>query len=262
MSIYFAGIDVGSRTCKGVIIDTEGKIISTGLLKTGVECKKNAYKLFQNILDNVGIDKSQVKFVVGTGYGRNNIEFAQKKITEITCHARGAHYLFPEIRGLVDIGGQDSKVIRLDEKGRVLDFSMNDKCAAGTGRFLEMMALTMDLTLDEMGKLAKMAKQRVSLSSVCTVFAESEIITYIHEGVAQEDIIAGLCESVANRVMELAKKVKISFPVAMTGGVAKNLGVVKALEKKFGFPLKIPKTPQLVGALGAALLAKEYYQAI
>ncbi|MGM0472136.1 MAG: acyl-CoA dehydratase activase [Bacillota bacterium] len=249
-------MDVGSRTCKGVIIDQTNNLWATVVKKSGIESQENAYRTLEELLSQLGIDQEDIVSIVATGYGRGNVEFADRNVTEITCHARGAHFLFPEIAGLIDIGGQDSKVIKLDDQGQVIDFAMNDKCAAGTGKFLEVMAETLEVPLTEMGSLAQEAEDGIKLSSICTVFAESEVISHIHQGVSQEEIVAGLCNSVVNKVMSQAERVRLTPPLAMTGGVAKNGGVVQALERALDTQLLISDDPQIVGALGAALLAK------
>jgi predicted CoA-substrate-specific enzyme activase len=186
---YFGGLDIGSRTSKVVIIDQKGKLIASQLINSGPKSREKVKEIFVELQEEI---EGEVRSIISTGYGRSNIEFADQKVTEITCHAKGINYLFPEAKGLIDIGGQDSKVIKLDESGQVANFSMNDKCAAGTGKFLEMMALTLDVDIDELGSLANRAQDKTSLSSVCTVFAESEVISHIHEGVPVENIVAGL----------------------------------------------------------------------
>ncbi|ADL13779.1 acyl-CoA dehydratase activase [Acetohalobium arabaticum] len=251
---YFGGFDIGSRTCKGIIIDHSGELVTYRVIKTGPDNKERAKKIFEELQVEI---ESEVEEVVSTGYGRNNIEFADQEITEITCHARGINFLFPEVEVLIDIGGQDSKVIELDQAGKVINFSMNNKCAAGTGKFLEMMALTLDIDINRLGELAKKSDEPISLSNVCSVFAESEVISHLHSGVKIENIVGGLCNSVANQIMKQVKSIGKSESIAMSGGVAKNSGVVKALEKKLNQNLKVADKPQLVGALGAALLARE-----
>ncbi len=251
---YFGGLDIGSRTCKGVVIDENGELVASQIIKTGPKSKQKAKKIFINLQEKID---SKVEKIVSTGYGRDNIEFANQEVTEITCHAKGISHLLPEIEVLIDIGGQDSKVIKLTESGQVVNFSMNDKCAAGTGKFLEMMALTLELDIDRLGKLAEEADDPINLSSVCTVFAESEVISQLHEGVEIENIVGGLCNSVADQVMKQVRSIGIADSMAMSGGVAKNKGVVRALEAKLSQPLKVAVKPQLVGALGAALLARD-----
>ena len=203
------------------------------------------------------MDVGQIGRVVATGYGRIAVPFASKKVTEITCHARGAYHLFPQTRTVIDIGGQDSKVIRLGKDGRVVDFVMNDKCAAGTGRFLEVMARALEVSLEDMGRLSDLARERLTISSMCTVFAESEVVSLIAEGHPKEDIIRGLHDAVSERVAGMAERVGLENGVTMTGGVAKNAGVVRSLEERLGVKISRPEEPQIVGALGAALIAAD-----
>ncbi|GAW93803.1 acyl-CoA dehydratase activase [Calderihabitans maritimus] len=254
---FFAGIDIGSQTSKAVIINEQKEIVSRWILKTGADARGVAEKIFEQVLSHVGLSKKDVTYCVGTGYGRANIPYADKQITEITCHAKGALYFFPGARSVIDVGGQDSKVIKLDKNGKVLDFSMNEKCAAGTGRFLEVMAQVLEITLAEMGRLALQSTNKIHISNTCTVFAESEVISQIHAGTPKSDIIAGLCEAIVSRLKNQAHRLKITRPVVMTGGVARNEGVVRALEEALSCEILVPEEPQIAGAVGAALLAKE-----
>ena len=208
-------------------------------------------------LKDAGLQREDIDAMVTTGYGRTAISDGDKSITEITCHARGAHFLNPEVRTVIDIGGQDSKVIRLDENGAVANFVMNDKCAAGTGRFLEMMARTMEMSLDDMGKAGLSYKEDITISSMCTVFAESEVVSLIAQNKATDDIVHGLNKAVASKTAALAKRVGGEERYMMTGGVSKNQGLVKTLEEKLGTTLVISDKAQLCGALGAALFAKD-----
>ena len=210
---------------------------------------------FKQALTASGIVKSDVARVVATGYGRGSIDFAAKSVTEITCHAIGARKLFHEARTVIDIGGQDSKVIRLAKDGRVDDFAMNDKCAAGTGRFLEVMARSLDTDLQSLGRLSTLSREDVRISSTCTVFAESEVVALVAKGTAKEDIIRGLHRSVAERIYAMVARLRAEGPFVMTGGVAKNSGVVAALEERLKTRLLLPDEPQIVGALGAAIVA-------
>jgi predicted CoA-substrate-specific enzyme activase len=200
---------------------------------------------------------ASVDQIVSTGYGRNNVDLAHKKITEIMCHAAGAWHFLPKTKSVIDIGGQDSKFIRLGEDGGVSDFVMNDKCAAGTGRFLEVMARALELNLEDFGKLSLMAKKPAKISSMCTVFAESEVISLISKGESRENIIAGIHESIASRMVSMMGRARVEKPVVMTGGVAKNIGIQTALEKKLGVKIDIPGTAQVNGAIGAALLGQK-----
>ncbi len=203
---------------------------------------------------------SDIKYIVATGYGRVSAPFANKTVTEITCHGRGAHFISPEIRTVIDIGGQDAKVVSLGEDGRVIDFVMNDKCASGTGRFLESAAqLVLHVPLEDLGRLSSLATNICKISSTCTVFAQTEIVSLLAAGESKENVIAGLHSSIANRVISMAKRVGVKPIVMMTGGVAKNIGVRKALESDLNTEVIIPNgiDPQLVGALGAAIIANE-----
>jgi predicted CoA-substrate-specific enzyme activase len=211
--------------------------------------------VYEELLTELGIEKSGVGRVVSTGYGRNSVKFMDKAMTEIICHGAGAHYLNPRARSVIDIGGQDSKAIVLDEKGKVKNFAMNDKCAAGTGRFLEVMARALEVDLDGFGALSLGASNPSRISSLCTVFAESEVISLISKGEKRENIIAGIHESIAARIAAMANRLRIAPLVVMTGGVAKNIGVVKALEKKIGMAVEVSEYAQVNGAIGAAILA-------
>jgi predicted CoA-substrate-specific enzyme activase len=254
---YFAGIDIGSLTCDAAIIDESAKVVSSAIVLTGARSRSAIENAYAQALENAGLSSEQVAGLISTGYGRDQVHGRLKSITEISCHARGASFLFPNTHLILDIGGQDSKTIRVGDNGHVLDFAMNDKCAAGTGRFFEVMARALEIDLDDMGKLAARAKNKLSISSMCTVFAESEVVSLVARGEPVEDIVAGLCRAVAERTRALAQRVGISPEVTMTGGVAKNLGVVRALEELIGQKFNIPAEPQIVGALGAALFARE-----
>lgn len=252
--MYFAGIDIGSTMTKIVIMDDE--INSQVIGPTGAEHRHLANKVMEEALSKAGIAFDELTYVVATGYGRINVPFADKQITEITCHAKGVSSIFPSARTVIDIGGQDAKGIKI-AGGKVVNFVMNDKCAAGTGRFLEVIADALGLKLEEMGELSLQSKEKVRISSTCTIFAEQEVVSKIADGVPIEDILAGLHEAIASRVFHMAEKMKIEKDVAMTGGVAKNVGMVKALEDQLGFPVLIAREPLLTGAIGAAILGKE-----
>lgn len=249
-----AGIDIGSITAKAAVLE-DGNILGSKVIHTGYNSSLAGKKVIQELLDEIGITMDDLEAVVSTGYGRNNVEFATKAITEISCHGTGVHFLDPDIRFIIDIGGQDSKVIRIDDNGRVVNFAMNDKCAAGTGRFLEVMAQALEVDLDEFGKLCLKSEAPAKISSICTVFAESEIISLIGRGETRENITAGIHESVASRVAGLARRVGVVKPVMMTGGVAKNIGALKALEDKLATAIKVSPHAQVNGAIGAAVLA-------
>jgi (R)-2-hydroxyacyl-CoA dehydratese activating ATPase len=249
------GIDVGSITAKAAVA-RDGAVIADKLILTGYNARHAGEKVFDAIMKQTGIDSTAVVKIIATGYGRNSVSIADKAVTEITCHAAGAHFLNPEVRSVIDIGGQDSKAIVLDESGNVTNFAMNDKCAAGTGRFLEVMSKALEVDLDDFGSFSLNADAPSKISSLCTVFAESEVISLISKGEKRENIIAGIHESIAARVVAMANRTGLKPPIMMTGGVAKNIGVVKALEKKIGRQIEVSPQSQLTGAIGAALIAQ------
>ena len=249
------GIDVGSITTKAAVVK-DGKLISDRIVTTGYNAKTAGKKIFDEIIAELDIDGSSIKRIISTGYGRKSLKFADKAVTEITCHAVGAHYLNPRVRSVIDVGGQDSKAISIDENGGVKDFAMNDKCAAGTGRFLEVMARALEVDLENFGNLSITADRPSKISSLCTVFAESEVISLISQGEKRENIIAGIHESIAARVSAMANRVGIKAPIMMTGGVAKNVGVLRALETKLGQAIEVSEKTQVTGAIGAALIAQ------
>ncbi len=250
-----AGIDIGSLSTDTVILNEKKTIISSCVIPTGANSKEAAEDSFQRALKLGDLQPAEVEYIVSTGYGRAIVPFADDQVTEITCHGKGASFLNSEVRTVIDIGGQDSKVIKLGREGRVLDFVMNDKCAAGTGRFLEVMARALEVPLADMGKISLKSEKSVSVSSMCTVFAESEVVSLIAAGNSKEDILNGIHQAIANRIIGLVERVGMGQAVCMSGGVAKNIGVIKALEDKLGIELIRPAEPQLVGALGAALIA-------
>ncbi len=253
-SQYFAGVDIGSTMTKVVIMNRA--ILASVIGPTGPEHRKLANRVMEEALAKARLSFDEITYVVATGYGRINVPFADKQITEISCHARGVSYLLPKVRTVIDIGGQDSKAIKLQD-GRAVDFVMNDKCAAGTGRFLEVTAESLGVKLEDMGKLSLKAKNKVEIGSTCTVFAAQEMVSKLSEGAALPDIIAGLHEAIASRVYGMARRLKIEREVAMTGGGAKNIGLVRALEAKLGYSVLVPPEPLLTGAIGAALLGKD-----
>ena len=249
------GIDVGSISAKAAVIEN-GNLLAGKVILTGYNAKNAGKHVFESLLEEQGIKPEAVDRIVATGYGRNSVDFADKAITEITCHAAGAHFQDPAVRSVIDIGGQDSKAISMDSAGRVSDFAMNDKCAAGTGRFLEVMARALEVDLDAFGKMSLQADSPAAISSLCTVFAESEVISLIARGEKRENIIAGIHESIGSRVLAMAKRVGVTEPVMMTGGVAKNSGVVRALEHKIGHKIVVSPKSQVTGAIGAAMLGQ------
>lgn len=254
--MYTAGIDIGSISTKAVIM-RDGQLLASRVILTGYNAENAGKKVFDAVLDDLQISASAITRIVATGYGRKGLAMADKSITEIMCHATGARYLNPLIRSIIDIGGQDSKAILLDDRGKVANFAMNDKCAAGTGRFLEVMARALEVDLDELGRMSLKADLPARISSLCTVFAESEIISLIAKGEKRANIIAGIHESICVRVLAMANRIGIKSPVMMTGGVAKNIGVVRAFEKAIGSPIEVSDYAQVNGAIGAALLAQD-----
>jgi len=248
------GIDIGSITTKAAILKN-GHLILEQIIPTGYNAEKAALSIYKKILSDMNFDPTQIHAVVTTGYGRKSASFADRTVTEIMCHAAGAHFMNPSIRSVIDIGGQDSKAIVIDESGTVKDFAMNDKCAAGTGRFLEVMARAMEINLSDFGEFSLQAENPAKISSLCTVFAESEVISLISLGEKRENIIAGIHESISSRVMAMAGRIGITAPVMMTGGVAMNIGVVKALEEKSGKKIEVSEKAQVAGAIGAAIIA-------
>ncbi len=259
MTEYFAGIDIGSRMTKVVVMDeTETTVVSL-FGETGPEHRQLAHEVMAEALARARLPFEDMTYIVATGYGRINVPFADKQITEITCHARGVGSLIPTARTVIDIGGQDSKGIKL-KNGRAVDFVMNDKCAAGTGRFIEVIAESLGVRLEDMGRLSLSAERVAPISSICTVFTEQEVISQLAKGAPVGELIAGIHEAIAARVYHMVARLKIEKDVVLTGGGAMNIGLISALEQKLGYPAIIPPEPLLTGAIGAALLAKEAAQ--
>jgi len=248
---------VGSLSTEALILKAEGRVLGYAIVQTGANSTHAASEALRRAVDVSGIDRDRIQRIVATGYGRVSIPFAHKRFTEISCHALGAFHLFPDTGIVIDIGGQDSKVIRVGDGGKVVDFAMNDKCAAGTGRFLEVMADKLQVPLDDMGPLSLRAGGEAAISSVCTVFAESEVVSLVARNHPKEEIIRGLHRSIVNRVWSMVKGIGVRGAVTMSGGVAKNTGVVKLMEEKVGQPIHVYSEPQIIGALGAALLARK-----
>lgn len=253
--MYSVGIDIGSTSGEAVILNGNG-ILAASIVDTGYNSRRAAELALDKALADSGLKREQIGPIVATGYGRIAIEFADRQVTEISCYAKGMAHIFPDVRTVVDIGGQDSKGIKLKD-GRAVDFVMNDKCAAGTGRFLEVAAEELGVRLEDMGKLSLEAKKVVRISNTCTVFAAQEVVTKLSEGAALADIIAGLHEAIATRIYGMLRRLKVEREVALTGGGAKNIGLVRALEAKLGFAVLVPPEPLLTGAIGAALLGKD-----
>ena len=255
---YFAGIDVGSLTAKAVVLDGDDKVIGYEILPIGQDSFAAGTSALLQALGKAGIKREDVKSIVSTGYSRKRFtDVVTTQRTEISCHARGMHAIFPGVTTLIDIGGQDSKAMRLAKGGKVLDFAMNDKCAAGTGRFVEVMAHALNLTLDGISEAALSSKNELTLSSTCTVFGESEVVSLLSQGNSVPDIAWAIMKSIASRIIALAKRVGIEQDVAMSGGMAKNKALVENLSDRIGFDIFVPEEPQIIGALGAALIAKD-----
>jgi len=256
--MLFAGVDVGAATAKTVILG-DGEILGYAIKPVGHDVKLAANKVTKEALDKAGLSISidDLDYVISTGYARESIEFANKTVTEIICHAKGAHFVIPSTRFIIDMGGQDSKAIEVDPEGNVINFVMNDKCAAGTGRFIEIMAQALEVgSVDEMGPLALESNEPCHISSTCTVFAETEVVVLRAEGKDRKDLIAGVHKAVASRVAAMVSSLTLRPDAVFTGGVAKNIGVRRFLEEEIGMGLLVPDEPQIIGALGAALFAQ------
>lgn len=250
-----AGIDAGSRAIKAVLWESEtGRLLATAITDQGVAQAELARDIYQNLLQTAAVDPSRVARVVATGYGRNLVDFATTTITEITCHARGVRFLAPDVRTIIEIGGQDSKLIRLTASGAVRDFAMNDRCAAGTGRFLEVVASRLQIPLADLSALAEKSRKPAAISSMCVVFAETEIIGLLAGGTPPEDIVAGIHSAVATRVAAMAGR-HVDSPIYFTGGVALIPRMAHALSEILGQPILTVEQPCFTGALGAAVLA-------
>jgi len=253
----YGGVDVGAATAKAVILDGEGLSRYFFVMSTGYDVKVAADKVMEEALARAGLPMEAIDCVFSTGYGRKAVSFAKKSISEIMCHAKGAFAINPETRSIIDIGGQDSKVIKIDGTGRVVDFVMNDKCAAGTGRFLEVMAGVLDISLDDLGPTSLLSGDPCRITNTCTVFAETEVVSLRAQGSTRENIVAGIHKAAASRVGIMGRSVGLQREVMFTGGVAKNIGIKKAIEIECGFELVLPNEPQIIGALGAAIMARE-----
>ena len=256
--MFYLGIDIGSLSCATVIVDKDGAVVSSAVVSTGAQNAKAIERSKAEALSVAGLSDVDVACIVSTGYGRRRVEGRFAAVTEISCHAKGIRHLLPETRVLIDIGGQDSKAILFDEAGNIANFSMNDKCAAGTGRFLEAMARALEVDITELADMDQGAEGTLTLSSMCTVFAESEVVSLIADGASVKEIVAGLNRAVADRVHSMVMRIApdlSTLPVAMSRGVAYNAGVIRGLQAALGVKMAIPEKPDTVGALGAALLA-------
>jgi len=262
--MYYCGIDIGSTTSKTVIIDEDKNIKNFSLIHTKFDRDASGKEVLQKAMDEMGIKKEEIAYIVSTGYGRRSLSFYDKASPEIICHALGTCHLVPGVRTIIDIGGQDSKVISLDENGMILKFEMNDKCAAGTGRFFEVLTgRLLNVDMDELGEMAMKSDNPSVISSMCTIFAESEIISFLSEGVPKEDIVYGMVLSIARRIVAMGRAGQITFeePIVFSGGVGGNVGAFKAFEKVLKKRPMGLENPQITGALGAALTAhKEYHK--
>ncbi len=256
-----AGCDVGSLTSKAVIMK-DGKMVESVIIKSKARPGDSADAAMGQALSKTGLSMQDIGFCVGTGYGRDRISFVQEAVTEIACHGKGAQWLVPSARTVIDIGGQDCKAMRIDEQGNMIKFTANDKCASGTGRFLEVMAKVLHVELGDLGALSALSKNAITLASACTVWAQADVIQYLNSGVPVADIAAGINSAMASRMSIIVNNIGFERDVVMTGGVAKNAGVVSALEKLLGLRIKrvTRADPQLAGAIGAALIAMEKAQ--
>jgi (R)-2-hydroxyacyl-CoA dehydratese activating ATPase len=254
---YAAGVDVGSTQTKAVVVDDRCRIVGRALIPTGANVVTAAENAFAAALQQGGTPRGEVEFVVGTGYGRYRVQFGDAQITEICCHARGAAEMFPGTRTVLDMGGQDTKAIRIAPGGDPLDFCMNDKCAAGTGRFLQSAAAALEIPLDELGPRALEGQRAVDISTTCTVFAESEVLSWLARGKKIEDILLGVHRSIAARSMALLRRVGIEAEITFTGGVTCNRAMVEVLEESLGAPMNVSEESHYMGALGAAIFALE-----
>lgn len=252
---YAGGVDVGSTQTKAVIINESKEIVSRSLIDTGANVVLAAQNAFAMALDQGKLREEEVEYVVGTGYGRYRVTFGNDQVTEISCHGRGASHMFPATRTVVDMGGQDTKAIRINASGEIVDFCMNDKCAAGTGRFLGAAAAALDIPLGELGDTALRHQKAVRISTTCTVFAESEVLSWLGKGKKIEDILWGVHQSIASRSVGLLRRVGIEDEVTFTGGVTRNVGMIQALEEKLQTRLNVSDDSHYMGALGAALFA-------
>jgi predicted CoA-substrate-specific enzyme activase len=260
MTAYVLGIDFGSTTGKAVILDESGRILAACVSQKGAVSDEGVRAALGAALSEAGVALSEIARTVATGYGRRMLDIADRTITEITCHARGAVEMVPEARLVIDIGGQDSKVIAIDPNGLVARFAMNDRCAAGTGKFLETLARAVNVELDDMGPMALEARQKLNVTSMCATFAETEVISLLAEGVSKVEVLGGVHAAMAKRTIGLVSRVGKCEPVVMTGGVARNPAAVRHIEEALGCRLILPERPQIAGALGAALFALDDFR--
>ncbi|HXX38091.1 MAG TPA: acyl-CoA dehydratase activase [bacterium] len=253
--VMVAGVDVGSTQTKAVVMDGDRRILGRALVETGARLTEAATSAFQDALADSGCIERDIAHVIGTGYGRFRVTFGHAQVTEISCHARGAVHLFPKTGSVLDVGGQDTKAIRVSETGQVLDFCMNDKCSAGTGRFLGAASHALEIPLGDLGPLALTAKTPVTMTTTCTVFAESEILGWLARGRRTEDVLLGVHVAIAARSLSLLRRVGIEPEITFTGGVARNIAMVRLLEDLTGSPVNVSAESHYCGAIGAALHA-------
>jgi predicted CoA-substrate-specific enzyme activase len=258
---YAAGVDVGSTQTKAVIIDESKEIVTRALTDTGANVVRAAENAFQEALRNGDLREEEVEYIVGTGYGRYKVTFGNTQVTEISCHGRGSVHMFPGTRTVVDMGGQDTKAISVSQTGEIVDFCMNDKCAAGTGRFLGAASSALDIPLDQLGSTALAGVKAVKISTTCTVFAESEVLSWLGKGKKIEDILLGVHQSIAGRSAGLLRRVGIEEEVTFTGGVAKNVAMIETLNERLGLKVNVSDESHYMGALGAALFALDHIMA-
>ena len=255
LATYFAGIDVGSTMTKVVILNHG--IIASIIGPTGPEQRRLANKVMEEALKKADVSLQAITYIVSTGYGRINVPFADKQFTEITCHAKGIASLFPNAKTIIDIGGQDIKAIKIDATGKTVDFVMNDKCAAGSGRFIEVIADTLGVPLDQVGGLSLQSKNPAKISNICTIYAQQEVAASLAEGISVSDLLAGVHKSLADRISRMVNRLRVEEEVIVTGGGGKNKGLLKALSEQLGHQVLVPEEPLITGALGAALMGSE-----
>jgi len=252
---YFAGIDIGSTMTKALILNHG--IVASIIGPTGPEQRRLANKVMEEALSQAALPLKAMTYIVATGYGRINVPFADKQITEITCHAKGITHLFPKAKTIIDIGGQDVKGIKIDTTGKITDFVMNDKCAAGSGRFIEVIADTLGVSLDQVGDLSLQSKNPAKISNICTIWAQQEVAASLAQGIPISDLLAGVHYSLADRICRMVNRLRVEDDVVVTGGGAKNRGLLKALSEQLGLEVLVPEEPLITGALGAAWMGKE-----
>lgn len=259
--LYVVGVDIGSTQAKAVALDERAQIVGQALLDIEMNMGSAAQEVFDQVLRVAGLSESEIAFTVATGYGRYRVTFGDAQVTEISCHARGATAEFPRTRTVLDIGGQDTKAIRVGDAGEVMDFAMNDKCAAGTGRFLGAASFALELPLSDLGPMAMQATAPVKITTTCTVFAESEIIGHLAKGHRAEDVLAGMHYSIATRCASLVRRVGLTPEITFTGGVSRNAAMVTLLQQVLGMPLNVSAQGHFMGAIGAALYALDHARA-